>query len=93
MELKPIAEKVAKQNTVVTMVCNFGQSELLLNFVCAAKSRGLDISSILIFATDEETKELAEGIGLTVFFDKTVRSIEEWKENGCLCWLTWLDFA
>lgn len=70
-ELKPLAKQVAKQNTVVVMLANHGQSELLLNFVCGARSRGLDISSVLIFATDQETKDLAEGIGLTVFFDKT----------------------
>ena len=71
-ELRPIAAKVAKQNTVVVMVVNHGQSELLLNFACAAKSRGLDTSAVLVFATDEEARDLAAGIGLTVFFDKTV---------------------
>ena len=54
------------------MVCNHGQSELLMNFVCSAKSRNLDLGSVLVFATDEETKELAEGLGLAAFFDKTV---------------------
>ncbi|CAB9514754.1 Nucleotide-diphospho-sugar transferase [Seminavis robusta] len=70
-ELKPIAERVAKQNTIIVMVCNHGQSELLMNFVCAAKSRNLDISTVLVFATDMETQELAEGLGLAVFYDKT----------------------
>lgn len=57
---------------VIVMVCNHGQSELLMNFVCSAKSRNLDLGSVLVFATDEETKELAEGLGLAAFFDKTV---------------------
>lgn len=75
-ELKPLLEKVATpKNTVTVMVSNFGQSELLINFVCAAKSRNLDISSIIVFATDLETKELAEGLGLVAFYDKWV-SIE-----------------
>lgn len=52
------------------MVCNFGQSQLLLNFACAARSKGLDVSSVLVFATDKETKELAEAIGLAVYFDE-----------------------
>jgi hypothetical protein len=72
-ELKPLVEKVATPHrTVTVMVCNFGQSELLANFVCSAKSRQLDISSILVFATDLETKELAEALGLTAFYDKQV---------------------
>lgn len=57
------------------MVCNHGQSELLMNFVCSAKSRNLDLGSVLVFATDEETKELAEGLGLAAFFDKTVSRV------------------
>jgi hypothetical protein len=72
-QLRPLVEKVATPSkTVTVMVTNFGQSELLVNHVCAAKSRNLDISSILVFATDVETKELAEELGLTVFFDEPV---------------------
>jgi hypothetical protein len=72
VELKPIVEKVAKQNTVIVMVCNHGQSELLMNYVCSARARNLDLSPVLVFATDEETKDLAEGLGLAAFYDKTV---------------------
>jgi hypothetical protein len=68
--LKPIAEQVAKDNTVIVMVCNHGQSELLMNFACNAKSKGLDISQVLLFATDLETKALAEGLGITAFYDE-----------------------
>jgi len=70
-ELKPLVEKVAtRKNTVTVMVVNFGQSELLVNHICASKSRGLDTSSILVFATDVESKELATELGLTVFYDE-----------------------
>lgn len=72
-ELKPLAEKVATpKKTVTVMVVNFGQSELLVNHVCASKARGLDTSSILVFATDEESKELATSLGLTAFYDEPV---------------------
>lgn len=75
-ELKPLVEHVATPHkTVTVMVSNFGQSELLVNFVCSARSRGLDISSVLVFATDLETKALAESLGLTAFYDKRVSSI------------------
>jgi hypothetical protein len=70
-ELAPIAKSVAVNNTIVVLVCNFGQSELLMNFICHARSRGLDLSAILVFATDEETLELAQGLGVTAFFDET----------------------
>jgi hypothetical protein len=67
-ELKPIAAKAAKDNTIVVMVCNHGQSELLMNFVCSSRARGLDLSQVLVFATDEETRDLAEGLGLVAFY-------------------------
>ena len=73
--LKPLLENVAKNNTVIIMVCNNGQSELLMNFVCSVRARGLDFSQVLVFATDEETKALAEGMGLTAFFDEIVSLI------------------
>lgn len=73
-DLKPLVEHVATPTTktVIVMMSNFGQSELLVNFVCAAKSRGIDTSHILVFATDVETKDLAEHLGLTAFFDERV---------------------
>ena len=74
-ELKPIAEKVAIDNTVIVMTCNIGQSELLMNFVCNARAKGLNIDNVLVFPTDEETKDLAEGLGLATFFDKRVSKI------------------
>ncbi len=71
-ELKPIATKVAKDNTIIVMTCNHGQSELLMNFVCNARAKGFDVSNILLFPTDQETKELAEGLGLTTYHDDNV---------------------
>lgn len=70
-QLAPIAKRVATSNTIIVMVCNFGQSELLLNFVCSARRRGLDLSHILLFATDTETRDLAQSIGLTTFYDSS----------------------
>ncbi len=71
--LSPVAKKVAKDNTIIVMTCNMGQSELLMNFVCNAKSRGFGLDNILVFPTDQETKELAEGLGLATFYDEKVR--------------------
>ncbi len=71
--LKPIAKTLAKGgNTIIVMLCNQGLLELFINFVCSARSRNLDTSQILLFATDLETKELAEGLGITTFYDENV---------------------
>ena len=43
-----------------------------MNFVCDAKSKGFDISSVLVFATDQETEDLAKSLGLAAYFDKRV---------------------
>jgi flagellar biosynthesis chaperone FliJ len=55
-------KRVRDKYAVVVMVCNYGQSELFLNFICTAKSRGLDISRILLFATDNDMYNLAKSI-------------------------------
>ena len=84
-ELKVACEKVVKDNTLIVMVCNFGQSELLMNFVCSAKGRGLDTSQILVFVTDKQTLELAESMGLVAFFDERVSNVLafEWSCFWC----------
>lgn len=68
-EVKPILESVAVDNTVIVLVCNFGQSELLMNFVCSARSRNLDVSNILVFATDTDTRDLCLGLGIATYYD------------------------
>jgi hypothetical protein len=75
--LRPIAAMVAndhgpesaatERRPIVVLVCNFGQSELLMNFVCSARNRGLDLSQVLLFATDSDTAVLAKNLGLAVF--------------------------
>lgn len=74
LELKTLLEKIAIDNTVIVMVVNFGQSELMMNFVCAAKSRNLDISNVIVFTTDQESADLATALGLTAYYDKRVSS-------------------
>lgn len=69
-ELEPLVKKIAKNNSIIVLTCNFGQSELLINFVCSARARGFDLSNVLVFATDEDTKELAKSIGVHAFYDK-----------------------
>ena len=73
-DLGPIAKSVARDRTITVMLCNMGQSELLINFACNAKARDLDLSNILVFATDEGTEAIATGLGLTSFYDEEVCS-------------------
>jgi len=54
------------------MVANYGQAELFVNFVCSAKRRNLDISPVLLFATDQETYQLAMNMGVHVFFHEGI---------------------
>mmetsp|Transcript_333 Transcript_333/g.762 ORF Transcript_333/g.762 Transcript_333/m.762 type:complete len:651 (-) Transcript_333:506-2458(-) len=68
-DLRPILKRVARDNTVVVLTCNHGQSSLLINFVCSSRRRGFDLGNILVFPTDIETKDLAEGLGLTTYYD------------------------
>jgi hypothetical protein len=53
-----------KKIPLIVQVCNKGQSELLMNFVCSAKARGLDTSRIFLFATDLYTYDLCQKLDL-----------------------------
>jgi len=71
--LEPVLEKAVagdsqkNRKVVVVLTCNFGQSELLVNFCCNSRAKGLDISKVVVFATDKHTVELATELGLNVF--------------------------
>jgi Nucleotide-diphospho-sugar transferase len=66
--LRPLAMQASLyKNTVVVLVCNWGQAELLFNFVCHAQSRGISLDSILVFCTDADTLELAQSLQLHAF--------------------------
>jgi hypothetical protein len=75
--LRPLAQAAAlgrdgRVAPLLVMVTNFGQAQLLVNFVCSARARGLDISRLLLFATDRETSKLAESLGIPVFLDEAI---------------------
>jgi Nucleotide-diphospho-sugar transferase len=72
--LEPILRRIAVNNTVVVMVTNFGQSELLLNFFCSAKARNLDVSNAIVVALDEKTRDLATRLGYNLFYDEVLFS-------------------
>ena len=72
--LGPFAKRAAGDGrAVVVMVCNHGQSELLMNFVCRARANNISTEHVvLLFSTDIETHELAESIGMVSCFDEEV---------------------
>eukprot|EP00579_Thalassiosira_antarctica_P006665 CAMPEP_0201880180 /NCGR_PEP_ID=MMETSP0902-20130614/10855_1 /ASSEMBLY_ACC=CAM_ASM_000551 /TAXON_ID=420261 /ORGANISM="Thalassiosira antarctica, Strain CCMP982" /LENGTH=607 /DNA_ID=CAMNT_0048408159 /DNA_START=243 /DNA_END=2066 /DNA_ORIENTATION=+ len=84
--LKPMAEACAgSDNTVIVMVCNTGQSDLLINFICSAQARGFgDIvkEKVLVFATDEGMLKIAQGLGLRTFYDEKIFEKMPEKEAG-----------
>lgn len=65
--------KVMKKSKVmVVLVCNKGQSHLFHNFVCNARAKGLDLSRIIMFATDQYTVDLSKSLGIPVFYDDKI---------------------
>jgi hypothetical protein len=72
-ELRPIVERIEKENTVVVMCINKGYVPMLMNFVCSSKSRNIDLSSVLVFATDQDTFDAAKKLGLEAFHTAEVR--------------------
>lgn len=74
--------KKMNEKTVIVLTCNHGQSELLMNFACSARTRGFDLKNVLVFPTDMETKELADGMGFSTFYEeKLMASIPKKEAN------------
>ena len=78
-KLRPIAELASRGGTmdgdkmpVIVLLSNYGQSKFLMNYVCSARARGIDLSRVLLFATDKETYGLGQELGLAVFYDETI---------------------
>ena len=77
-ELKSMFEKAGvdvndKSKPLIVLVCNKGQSELFMNFICSVKARSLDISRIVLFATDQYTLELCQHMGLQLcYYNKQI---------------------
>lgn len=71
-DLGAILKSIAVKNTVVVSTVNKGQSELLMNFICSAHSRGFDLSNFIVFPTDSFSKELAEGLGVQTYYAEKV---------------------
>jgi len=69
-ELDPLLKRIARNNAVVVLTCNMGQSALLINFACSARRRGFDLGHVLVFPSDIETKQIAEGLGLVTYYDE-----------------------
>lgn len=83
-ELKTTLSKIAVDNNVVVMTVNKGQSELLINFVCSAQSRGFDLKNVIVFPTDQFSKDIAESLGLATFYHAEVSSLDV-KAYCCCC--------
>jgi len=69
-ELRPILERIHRDKAVVVMCINQGYLPLLMNFVCESRRNGVDLSSVLVFATDEETHKIAMMLGLTTYYSE-----------------------
>lgn len=71
-KLRLVLKPIAIDNTVIVMVSNHGQSNVLVNFACAARAKGFNLSNLVVFCTDEETVQVAEALGFATFYDKEV---------------------
>jgi len=77
-ELRPIAATAARSmrknssqpsnvnvdDSIIVMVSNFGHSDMMINYICAAQRAGIDLGKILLFATDPATQTLAQALGV-----------------------------
>jgi hypothetical protein len=71
--LRALLNSTHKKDPLIVMTCNKGQSELLVNFVCSARSRNLPLDRIILFATDTTTYKLCQDLHLSYcYYDSTL---------------------
>jgi Nucleotide-diphospho-sugar transferase len=77
--LQPIADRVAAagsspkvHGTILVLTVNHGHADLFVNYVCAARSAGMELSKILLVATDLPTFDLATQLGVAAFYDPDI---------------------
>ncbi|KAL7556205.1 hypothetical protein ACA910_017364 [Epithemia clementina (nom. ined.)] len=73
-QMVALEELVQYKNAISVMVSNFGKSEMVLNFVCNANSRGLDTYFVLVIATVKKMLDSANSIGLAAYYNKKMFS-------------------
>jgi hypothetical protein len=61
-----------QKQTLVVMTVNNGQSVLFHNFVCHARKQNIDLSHVIMFATDETAQQLCHDLGIPAFYDETL---------------------
>ena len=60
--LKDASTTPSRHQPIIVMAVNKGQSQLLANFLCAARSKNLDVSRILVFVTDAESEAIVRNL-------------------------------
>jgi Nucleotide-diphospho-sugar transferase len=60
------------KNTLVVLVCNKGQAPLFRNFVCNARAKNLDLSHLVMFATDQETLKMCQDLGIAAWYEDSI---------------------
>jgi hypothetical protein len=72
--LKDLLKNVDNHQDIplIVMTCNKGQSELLVNFVCSANARNLDLSRLVVFATDIDTYQLCQDLQIPYCYHNPV---------------------
>ena len=61
-ELKPVLQKAARDNIVITMTMNAGMTDLLLNFICSAKKLNAALDQLVLFPTDDDAVGVAKNL-------------------------------
>eukprot|EP00548_Thalassiothrix_antarctica_P014948 CAMPEP_0194173072 /NCGR_PEP_ID=MMETSP0154-20130528/7454_1 /TAXON_ID=1049557 /ORGANISM="Thalassiothrix antarctica, Strain L6-D1" /LENGTH=278 /DNA_ID=CAMNT_0038885991 /DNA_START=156 /DNA_END=989 /DNA_ORIENTATION=+ len=67
------SNELLTKHQLIVMVCNYGQVDLLLNFLCSSYT--MDLSRVLIFCTDEKTYRIVmelDILGLQVYYNSVL---------------------
>lgn len=63
----PIDSKTGERRIALVMLANSGMLDLIINFMCSARSANIDLKDVIIFVGDQQSADIITNLGLTYF--------------------------
>ena len=63
----PIDPITGERRVAFVMLANSGMVDLVINFMCSARSANIDLKDVVVFVGDQESADIMENLGLMYF--------------------------
>lgn len=64
---EPIDQVTGERRVAFVMLANSGMVDLIINFMCSARSANIDLKNVVIFVGDQQSADIMTNLGLTYY--------------------------